>query len=302
MLYPLLHGITFAASLASTHTMEQSKDNKFIPMTSVNSGSGKEVAPDVYYYTNQIVNLVFIGNAGTEGWVLVDAGMPKSGKEIVEAAQKRFGLIPPAAIVLTHGHFDHVGSLVHLLEVWPGVQVYAHLLEHPFLNGSQAYPEPDPTAEGGMLGKIASYYPNEPINVTEALQALPTDGSLPFLPDWKCVHVPGHSPGQVALFREKDRMLISADAFVTVRQDSMYKVLLQQKEVNGPPRYFTTNWTKAYESVRKLQALSPNHVIPGHGSAMHGDELVHGLENLLTNWNDLALPSHGKYVKPGDKR
>ena len=276
--------------------MEQSKDNKAIPMTSVNSGKTREVAPYVHYYTNQIVNLVFIGLPSGE-WVLVDAGMPKSGKEIIDVAEELFGIRKaPQAIILTHGHFDHVGSIVDLVLEWR-VPVYAHPLEFPFLNGSQAYPEPDTSVEGGMLAKISKYYPNEPIDIHEALQALPPDGSIPFLPDWQWVHVPGHSPGQVALFREKDRLLISADAIVTVKQDSMYRVLVQKKEVCGPPVYLTTDWDAAYESVQRLVALNPSTMIPGHGTAMEGEALQEGLQRLVNEWKEVAVPDHGKWVK-----
>ncbi|MDB5247270.1 MAG: beta-lactamase-like protein, partial [Segetibacter sp.] len=54
--------------------MHQSRDDKFIPMTSVSSGKLREARGDVFYYTNQIVNVVFVGTA--THWVLVDAGMP----------------------------------------------------------------------------------------------------------------------------------------------------------------------------------------------------------------------------------
>jgi glyoxylase-like metal-dependent hydrolase (beta-lactamase superfamily II) len=276
--------------------MEQSKDNKIIPMTSVDSGKLREVAPDVAYYTDQIVNLVMIGAPGGD-WVLVDAGMPRSGSDIRKAAEERFGTSkPPLAILLTHGHFDHVGSIVDLVLEW-NVPVYAHPAEAPFLTGQQAYPEPDTSVEGGMLAKISSYYPNEPINISEALQPLPYDGSVPHLPGWRWMHVPGHTPGQVAFFRERDRLLISADAFVTVRQDSMYRVLMQKKEVCGPPVYLTTDWNAAYESVKRLAALNPETVIAGHGTAMHGTELKEGLENLLRNWQEEAVPDHGKWVR-----
>ncbi|RYZ59084.1 MAG: MBL fold metallo-hydrolase [Chitinophagaceae bacterium] len=275
--------------------MEQSKDNKVIPMTSVDSGKVREVASDVHYYTNQIVNLVFIGLADGE-WVLVDAGMPKSGKAIREAAEELFGTKPPQAIILTHGHFDHVGSIVDLILEWQ-VSVYAHPMEFPFLNGSQAYPEPDASVEGGMLAKISSYYPNEPVDIKEALQALPPDGTVPFLPEWQWVHVPGHSPGQVALFRSRDRLLISADAIVTVKQDSMYRVLVQKKEVCGPPVYLTTDWDAANESVQRLVALNPQTIIPGHGTAMEGEALQKGLQRLVKEWEEIAVPDHGRWVK-----
>lgn len=275
--------------------MEQSEDNKMIPMTSINSGKLREVKPDVAYYTNQIVNLIMIGEPGGN-WVLVDAGMPKSGKEIIKAAEERFGTNnPPQAIILTHGHFDHVGSIVDLLEKWD-VAVYAHPLESTYLTGMESYPEPDTSVEGGVLAKISSIYPHQPVNVSERLKQLPSYGEVPFLPNWKWIHIPGHSPGQIALFRESDRVLISADALITVKQDSLYKVLIQKEEICGPPVYLTTNWDTAYESAKKLASLNPDVLIPGHGTAMSGDQLRNGLTELLTNWNNVAVPDHGRWV------
>ncbi|HZH71616.1 MAG TPA: MBL fold metallo-hydrolase, partial [Mariniphaga sp.] len=141
--------------------MKQSKDNKLIPMTSVESGKLTEVAPDIAYFTNQIVNLVMVGHPGGS-WVLIDAGMPKSGNEIIKVAEERFGFKKPSAIILTHGHFDHVGSIVSLIDEWK-VPVFAHPLEFQYLTGQKAYPDPDTSVEGGMLAKISGYYPIEPI-------------------------------------------------------------------------------------------------------------------------------------------
>src|SRR5690606_19557646 len=71
--------------------MHQSEDDKFIPMTSTSSGKGREITKDVYYYTNQIVNDIMIGNPEDGNWVLVDAGMPRYGKEIKKASEDGFG-------------------------------------------------------------------------------------------------------------------------------------------------------------------------------------------------------------------
>lgn len=281
--------------------MEESKDNKFIPMTSVSSGKGREIGEDLFYYTNQIVNVVFIGKPNQAGWVLVDAGMPKSGSKLLEVAEERFGKgNKPSAIILTHGHFDHVGGILDLIEEWK-VPVYAHVDEFPYLYGQKSYPEPDPSVEGGMLAKISSIYPHEPIDITEALFPLPEDFSVPQLPGWKWVPTPGHSPGHISLFREEDKTLISGDAFITVRQDSFYKVLTQKEEVHGPPRYLTINWQAAWNSVRRLEGLHPEVVIPGHGSAMRGEELTKGLKKLADEFKTLAIPDYGKYVDDRDK-
>lgn len=116
------------------------------------------------------------------------------------------------------------------------------------------------------------------------------------LPGWEWIHVPGHAPGQIALFRSGDRILISADAFITVKQDSFYWVFMQKEEVCGPPVYLTTDWSAAYNSVKELAALNPAVVIPGHGIAMQDAALKEGLDHLLANWEEEAVPDHGKWV------
>ena len=280
--------------------MKQSDDNKFIPMTSVTSGKETTVKEDLHYFTNQIVNVIFVGKAGSKDWVMIDAGMPESAGEIMEAAEKLYGKNSrPQAIMLTHGHFDHVGSIVELLEKW-NVPVYAHPLEIPFLTGKESYPEPDPTVEGGLLAKISSYYPNEPTDISEVIQEFPKDNSVPGLPEWIWIHTPGHSKGHVSFFRASDKSLIAGDAFVTVRQDSFYRVLFQKKEMNGPPRYLTSDWRAAERSVAELTTLDPEMAICGHGPHMQGAELKQALINLSKNFKEIALPDQGKYVPKKD--
>ncbi|SEQ75037.1 Glyoxylase, beta-lactamase superfamily II [Virgibacillus subterraneus] len=281
--------------------LHESTDNKTIPMTSITSGSGQEVLNGVYYYTDQIVNISFIGFPGEGDWVLVDAGLPKAAAEIRSVVVDRFGRdSQPSAVILTHGHFDHVGGLLELVEEWD-VPVYAHELELPYLTGEKSYPKPDSTVEGGFLAKISGIYPNEPINIGNAVQALPQDNSVPGLDDWKWIHTPGHSPGHVSFYRENDSLLLSGDAFITVRQDSFYNVLMQTVEVNGPPRYLTTDWQAAKESVEKLEALQPEIVVPGHGSVMKGEELKQGLKKLVQTFDQSAIPDYGRFVDDDKK-
>ncbi|MBA4538337.1 MBL fold metallo-hydrolase [Bacillus aquiflavi] len=276
--------------------MNYGSDYKYIPATSIGSGTGVEVLPDLFSYTVQIVNIHLIGNLKTKEFVLVDAGMPNSAEQIISVIESRFGTNSrPKAIILTHGHFDHVGAVIELVKHWE-VPVYAHELEMPFLVGQKSYPEPDPTVEGGMVAKMSPMFPNEPINLGKSVIPLPSDGSVPHMTGFKWIHTPGHTPGHVSLFRENDRALIVGDAFVTVKQEYLYKVLTQKQEISGPPRYLTTDWKAAKESVMKLEALKPTVALTGHGLPMSGELLTESLEKLVKHFDEIAKPDYGRYV------
>lgn len=276
--------------------IEYGMDYHYIPVTSVGSGVGVEAVPDLYCHTIQIVNIVMVGQRDSKQFVLIDAGMPESADEIISVAEERFGANSrPKAIILTHGHFDHVGAVVDLVKHW-NVPVYAHELELPFLTGQKSYPKPDATVEGGAVAKMSPFFPIEPVNLGEKVQALPADGTVPHLADFRWIHTPGHSPGHVSLFRDKDRSLIAGDAFVTVKQDSLYKVFTQEVEINGPPRYLTTDWPAARDSVKKLAALRPAVAVCGHGMPVSGELLSSNLDRLVNKFDQIAIPDYGKYV------
>ncbi|RST76049.1 MBL fold metallo-hydrolase [Siminovitchia acidinfaciens] len=275
--------------------MSYGSDYKYVPATSINSGTGEEIRPDVYYHTIQIVNIALIGQRNS-GFVLIDAGMPHSADKIIELTEDRFGPdARPNVIILTHGHFDHVGALIELVEHWD-VPVYAHELELPYLTGKKSYPEPDMTVEGGMVAKMSPMFPIEPINLGDHVEKLPSDGTVPHLPDFRWIHTPGHSIGHVSFFRDNDGVLIAGDAFVTVKQEYLYRVFTQEKEISGPPRYLTPDWDAAWESVKKLETLKPTSAITGHGVAMEGEELSQNLEKLTREFDKIAVPDYGKYL------
>ena len=256
------------------------------------------LAPDIAYRRLAIVNVVFVGapGAGDRGWVLVDAGIVGTAGLIRSAAAARFGAdARPASIVMTHGHFDHVGALEALAEAWDA-PVYAHDLERPYLDGTASYPAPDPTVGGGAMALLSPLYPTRPVNVAGRLRPLPADGSLPAMPGWRWVHTPGHAPGHVSLWREADRALIVGDAFVTTAQESAYAVATQEPELHGPPRYLTIDWAAARRSVEVLAALAPERVITGHGRPLQGPDMRRALDALAAGFDSVAVPTQGRYV------
>jgi glyoxylase-like metal-dependent hydrolase (beta-lactamase superfamily II) len=242
-----------------------------------------------------LVNVFFVGTPAN--WVLVDTGVYFSAGRIQKAAESLFGAgTRPSAILLTHGHFDHVGSLKPLTRRWD-VPVYAHRLELPYVTGRSSYPPPDPGVGGGTMALLSAVYPRRPVDLRERVRELPTDGSVPHLERWRLLDTPGHTPGHVSLFREDDRVLIAGDAFVTTRQESLTAVLTQRREIHGPPAYYTPDWDSAERSVRRLAALQPEIAATGHGLPMQGEDLRRGLNELSERFIELAVPRWGRYVK-----
>jgi glyoxylase-like metal-dependent hydrolase (beta-lactamase superfamily II) len=262
-------------------------------------GATVRIRDDVFYRRLGIVNVIFFGEPAKENsrWVLIDAGLAGTARTILNDAETLFGQRNgPEAIVLTHGHFDHVGALADLADAF-NVPIYAHSLEHPYLDGRQSYPPPDPSVGGGLMSALSRFYPRGPIDVTRWLATLPANGDIPSLPGWQWIETPGHTPGHISLWRESDRTLIAGDAFVTTAQESAYAVFTQSPEIHGPPMYYTTDWERAAASVASLAALEPEVVITGHGPPMHGPAMRQALHTLAHDFDAVAIPPQGRYVE-----
>jgi glyoxylase-like metal-dependent hydrolase (beta-lactamase superfamily II) len=248
-------------------------DEQVIPMD--------EVAPGVKGLRILFVNVFGVAH-GAGKWTLIDAALPFTATLVRNWAEKTFHQ-PPSAIVLTHGHFDHVSAAGELAEEW-NVPIYAHPLEHPYLTGKQEYPAPKVGAGGGMMSLLSPLYPRGPVDLGNRLRALPITERVmptPAMTGWEIVHTPGHTPGHVSFFRPQDRTLIAGDAFCTTKPESFFEAALaQQPELHGPPAYFTQDWGLARQSVQRLAGLEPLIVAPGHGKPLAGANVPEALVRL----------------------
>jgi glyoxylase-like metal-dependent hydrolase (beta-lactamase superfamily II) len=257
--------------------------------------SATEIADGVFHLRTMMVNVYLVRNH--DSWALVDAGLGGYAETIARTAADITGATTaPDAIVLTHGHFDHVGSLEALLERW-ATPVFAHRLERPYLTGMASYPPPDPLVGRGSMALLSRLYPRGPIDISDCLNILPDGPAIPGMDEWRWVATPGHSPGHVSLFRDRDRTLLAGDAVTTTQQESALAVATQRREMHGPPAYFTQDWQSARDSVARLATLRPEVLATGHGEPLRGSEMRAELSRLASEFEAKEIPRFGRYAK-----
>lgn len=228
-------------------------------------------------------------------WTLIDTGLPFSAGLIRKWGERTFGG-PASAIVLTHGHFDHVSGAADLAQAW-SAPIYAHPLEFPYLTGEKEYPPPDLGAGGGASGLmswLSPLYPRGPVDLSRWLRPLATGpGSSDVTPvaGWQIIPTPGHTPGHISLFRSSDLALLVGDAFCTTKPESFFEAALAQiPELHGPPAYFTADPQQAARSVHVLANLHPRILAPGHGRPLAGAEVEEKLGLLAAEYATEPAP------------
>ncbi|MFS0558442.1 MBL fold metallo-hydrolase [Brevibacillus sp. 179-C9.3 HS] len=178
-----------------------------------------------------------------DGVTLIDAGMPFMTKRIVSFI-KQLNVGPLKRILLTHGHSDHVGAVKKIVET-ESVPVYAHRIEIPYMEGKKLYPR---------RKKLE-------VNVQPDLaQPLPEDeqGNLSLIGGLQPYLTPGHSPGHVVYYHEKDGVMLAGDLFTSKRG-----------RLHRPMPMFTADMAQALKSSLIIRHLRPRHVEVCHGKPIH---------------------------------
>lgn len=181
------------------------------------------------------------------GLMLIDAGLPESHGQIeTQLAAIDHSLEDIVRVLVTHQDADHAGALQEVLNR-TGAETLAHLEDAPYIDGRKL-----PIKSEG-----SHRYPPGPIDLGvvggERLRTKAGPARL--------IHTPGHTPGHLAVYFPRDKLLLAADALVA-----------NDGQLAGPDPRHTPRLQKAYGSLQRLVALDIELVHCFHGGSIEADE------------------------------
>lgn len=166
-----------------------------------------------------------------EKLLLIDAGLPGEYEKVLRYIEK-LGYVPEdvGVIIVTHAHYDHVGSLKDLKDA-TGANVAAHKDEVPYLKGEKTYRR-----------EI------EPVDVEIELN----DGDE--VEGLRVIHSPGHTPGSICLLDLETKALFVGDL-----------VMEENGRLEEIPHHYSLDPMKNREAIKKLLDVDFVHLLPSHG-------------------------------------
>ena len=218
------------------------------------------------------MNIYFIEDG--DGVVQFDAGSKGMTKKARAAAEQLGGL---TKVVLGHAHADHRGTAPYM-----GAPVYCH---------------PDDVADAESDASIAPYMDLSQLPVAPvrwiypfllrrwdggAVKIAGTVAEGDEVAGFRVIHFPGHAPGLIGLWRERDRVALVSDVVYMV--DSARFKPLPPGEASVPHPAWAWDHEQAKRSVRKLAALEPALVGAGHAEPLRGENLRATLERAAEKY------------------
>lgn len=191
--------------------------------------------------------------------ILIDTGMPGKLEQIREAMREvGVSFDKLKAVILTHQDLDHIGSLPEILKETDGcIDVYAHQLDKPYIEGTLPLIKTDPSrmskeAFESLPEDLRFFYTNPPkAKVDKTLE----DGQeLPFCGGIRVIFTPGHTPGHISLYLKKSKVLVAGDAIISVNGI-----------LRGPVQRTTLDMNTAIRSLKKFLDFEIDSVICYHG-------------------------------------
>ena len=199
-----------------------------------------------------MITRIITGELQTNCWIVDLSGEdcividPGGDGELILARLEKLRLCP-RYIAITHAHFDHIAALPFLAASFPKADIAVHQAEAGKLG---PYSLENHRRDFSAAG-ISSYGEKLWKSMPEASLLL-KDGD--FLGPYTILHLPGHSPGSMALFCEPQKSLFCGD--------TLFRAGTGRTDLPGG------NEELLFQSLRRLFALDGDvNVYPGHGPA-----------------------------------
>ncbi len=203
---------------------------------------------------------------GPDGVVVFDAGERGMADAIERAAAPLGGI---TAVVLGHADTDHRGAAPRLAERGYPVLCHADAVAYAEGDGGREYWRPELLPFGvrafhAVMHRL--FWDGGPVPISDTVEA--GDDVAGF----RVVALPGHAPGLIGLWRERDRLALVSDCIY------MTDMWGHDQDPALPLEAYNVDTARARESVRALADLRPAAVWPGHRGPLEGDDVAAVLE------------------------
>ena len=181
--------------------------------------------------------------------VLIDTGMSRNAKCAAALLKSNFPDKPLKTVFLTHSHADHTAGIKVLRKYFDFI-IIAHEEEKPYIEKEKELPSRK-NLSGFLTKMIGKMVGVSDLKVDQTVK----DGEI--LGGLKVMHLPGHTPGTIALIDVESQELFCGD-IINANKDG--------SKIRPPKEQFAVDYKQALSaSFRMLEKVSPSAILPGHG-------------------------------------